>query len=399
MSSLSRPRLPSTPTPVTPAPTSPSAEALRLEPGQRALVGTGVRIALPEGHVAFVVPRSGLATKHGITIVNAPGTVDAGLPRRDQSHTLEHRRRARFDIAPGDRIAQLIVMPVPRARFIPVESCPTAPRRRRIRIDRLPGGHSPAADERQRVLAGNSPRPKRRKRRSQRMTDATPDDAEETTAATVSADRAQTGPFDKSEANPVRPYIDLGGIKILPREGRAEHLGCRGLDGLVRRRDPVVRHAVPGVAGIFSGMRSRGGMGDPPRTTTMERKRSSTLAAASTSDVAYPPMTPRRNQRGPSTPMKRARRLPAEPSAPARTGTSASSSAPSGPSRSSTRPPCWRICWGSARASPPRDRSSGAPRTAAPAGSTRRSPGRRRRCAWSAPRPRGGDSGPRAAGS
>ena len=55
-----------------------STEALRLEPGQRALVGTGVRIALPDGYVAFVVPRSGLAARHGITIVNSPGTVDAG---------------------------------------------------------------------------------------------------------------------------------------------------------------------------------------------------------------------------------------------------------------------------------------------------------------------------------
>ena len=55
-----------------------AAESVRLAPGQRALVGTGVRIALPEGYAAFVVPRSGLAAKHGITIVNAPGTVDAG---------------------------------------------------------------------------------------------------------------------------------------------------------------------------------------------------------------------------------------------------------------------------------------------------------------------------------
>ncbi|MDO9398218.1 MAG: dUTP diphosphatase, partial [Herbiconiux sp.] len=55
-----------------------SSEALTLEPGERRLVGTGVSIALPDGFVAFVVPRSGLAVKHGITVVNAPGTVDAG---------------------------------------------------------------------------------------------------------------------------------------------------------------------------------------------------------------------------------------------------------------------------------------------------------------------------------
>ncbi|WP_187289918.1 dUTP diphosphatase, partial [Microbacterium sp. B24] len=60
-----------------------SSESLRLEPGARALVGTGVRIALPDGYAAFVVPRSGLAAKHGITIVNAPGTIDAGYRGED----------------------------------------------------------------------------------------------------------------------------------------------------------------------------------------------------------------------------------------------------------------------------------------------------------------------------
>ena len=65
-----------------------AAEAVRLEPGQRALVGTGVRIALPDGYAAFVVPRSGLATKHGITIVNSPGTVEArATAARSRSHS------------------------------------------------------------------------------------------------------------------------------------------------------------------------------------------------------------------------------------------------------------------------------------------------------------------------
>ncbi|GAA3903132.1 dUTP diphosphatase [Microbacterium invictum] len=101
-----------------------AAEAARLEPGQRALIGTGVRIALPDGHVAFVVPRSGLATKHGITIVNSPGTVDAGYRGEIKVTLLNTDSEAAFDIAPGDRIAQLIVMPVPRANFIPVEELP-----------------------------------------------------------------------------------------------------------------------------------------------------------------------------------------------------------------------------------------------------------------------------------
>jgi dUTP pyrophosphatase len=105
-----------------------AAESVRLEPGQRALVGTGVRIALPEGYVAFVVPRSGLAAKHGITIVNAPGTVDAGYRGEIKVSLLNTDAENAFDVNVGDRIAQLIVMPVPRARFIPVETLPESVR-------------------------------------------------------------------------------------------------------------------------------------------------------------------------------------------------------------------------------------------------------------------------------
>jgi len=105
-----------------------STEALRLEPGERALVGTGVRIALPDGYAAFVVPRSGLAAKHGITIVNAPGTVDAGYRGEIKVALLNTDSRTAYDIAVGDRIAQLIVMPVPRARFVPVDVLPESPR-------------------------------------------------------------------------------------------------------------------------------------------------------------------------------------------------------------------------------------------------------------------------------
>lgn len=105
-----------------------SAEALRLEPGQRALVGTGVRIALPDGYAAFVVPRSGLATKHGITIVNSPGTVDAGYRGELKVTLLNTDADEAYDIAVGDRIAQLIVMPVSRANFIPVDELPDSVR-------------------------------------------------------------------------------------------------------------------------------------------------------------------------------------------------------------------------------------------------------------------------------
>ena len=105
-----------------------SAEALRLAPGQRALVGTGVRIALPDGYAAFVVPRSGLAAKHGITIVNAPGTVDAGYRGEIKVALLNTDATEPYDIAVGDRIAQLIVMPVPRVRFLPVQELPDSVR-------------------------------------------------------------------------------------------------------------------------------------------------------------------------------------------------------------------------------------------------------------------------------
>ena len=105
-----------------------AAESLRLEPGQRALVGTGVRIALPDGFAAFIVPRSGLATKHGITIVNSPGTVDAGYRGEIKVTLLNTDTEHAFDIAVGDRIAQMIVMPVTRAQFVPVETLPDSVR-------------------------------------------------------------------------------------------------------------------------------------------------------------------------------------------------------------------------------------------------------------------------------
>ncbi|GAA1526685.1 dUTP pyrophosphatase [Microbacterium ginsengiterrae] len=98
-----------------------AAEAVRLEPGERALVPTGVRIALPDGYAAFVVPRSGLAAKHGITIVNSPGTVDAGYRGEIKVSLLNTDSSSAYDVAVGDRIAQLIIMPVTRANFIPVD--------------------------------------------------------------------------------------------------------------------------------------------------------------------------------------------------------------------------------------------------------------------------------------
>lgn len=98
-----------------------AAEAVTLAPGQRHTVPTGVSIALPDGFAAFVVPRSGLAAKHGITIVNSPGTVDAGYRGEIRVTVLNTDSSMPYDIAVGDRIAQLIVMPVTRAVFVPVD--------------------------------------------------------------------------------------------------------------------------------------------------------------------------------------------------------------------------------------------------------------------------------------
>jgi dUTP pyrophosphatase len=105
-----------------------STDDVVLKPGQRATVGTGAAIALPDGFAAFVVPRSGLAAKHGITIVNSPGTVDAGYRGEIRVTLLNTDARESYTISEGDRIAQLIVMPVSRARFIPVERLPGSDR-------------------------------------------------------------------------------------------------------------------------------------------------------------------------------------------------------------------------------------------------------------------------------
>lgn len=101
-----------------------SAEAMVIAPGERATVGTGTAIALPDGYAAFVVPRSGLAARHGITIVNAPGTVDAGYRGEIRVTLLNTDRTEPFEIEPGDRIAQLVVWPVARARFVAVHDLP-----------------------------------------------------------------------------------------------------------------------------------------------------------------------------------------------------------------------------------------------------------------------------------
>ena len=104
-----------------------SSESLTLEPNERRLVGTGVSIALPDGYVVLVHPRSGLATKHGITILNAPGTVDSGY-RGELKVTLFNASKEPFEVVKGDRIAQLVVQEYTKASFALVESLPGSER-------------------------------------------------------------------------------------------------------------------------------------------------------------------------------------------------------------------------------------------------------------------------------
>lgn len=101
-----------------------AAEDTLLLPGARATIGTGVAVALPTGTVGLVVPRSGLAARHGVTIVNAPGTVDAGYRGEIRVTLLNTDADRPFPIAVGDRIAQLIVLPLPTVRFVPVVALP-----------------------------------------------------------------------------------------------------------------------------------------------------------------------------------------------------------------------------------------------------------------------------------
>ena len=105
-----------------------SVEHAIIDPGERRLVETGLEVAIPPGHAGLVVPRSGLAARHGITVLNAPGLVDA--PYRGQVGVvlLNTDRERAFEIRPGDRIAQLVVVPVAEPEPVAVEALEPSPR-------------------------------------------------------------------------------------------------------------------------------------------------------------------------------------------------------------------------------------------------------------------------------
>ena len=101
---------------------------LTLAPGERALVPTGLAIALPDGYVALVHPRSGLAARHGLSIVNTPGTVDAGYRGEIKVMLINHDPAEPIELRRGDRIAQLVVQRFERARFVEVGELPDSVR-------------------------------------------------------------------------------------------------------------------------------------------------------------------------------------------------------------------------------------------------------------------------------
>jgi len=105
-----------------------ACERVELGPGERATVGTGLAVAIPEGHAGFVQPRSGLAARHGITIVNSPGLIDAGYRGELRVVLLNTDSRERFTVEPGMRIAQLVVVALPELELLEVDELPASER-------------------------------------------------------------------------------------------------------------------------------------------------------------------------------------------------------------------------------------------------------------------------------
>ncbi len=105
-----------------------ACERVELDPGERALVPTGLAVAIPEGHAGFVQPRSGLAARHGISIVNTPGLVDSGYRGELLVNLVNTDPREAFVVEPGMRIAQLVVVPVPELELVEVDDLPGSER-------------------------------------------------------------------------------------------------------------------------------------------------------------------------------------------------------------------------------------------------------------------------------
>jgi dUTP pyrophosphatase len=105
-----------------------SCEHVELAPGERATVGTGLAVAIPDGHAGFVQPRSGLAARHGIQLVNSPGLIDSGYRGEIRVVVLNSDRIAPFIIEPGMRIAQLVIVELPQIDLVEVDELPASER-------------------------------------------------------------------------------------------------------------------------------------------------------------------------------------------------------------------------------------------------------------------------------
>ena len=105
-----------------------ACEQVTLAPGERALVGTGLALAIPPGSAGFVQPRSGLATRHGITIVNTPGLVDSGYRGELRVVLLNTDPSESFTVEPGMRIAQLVILETPAVAVVEVDALPESER-------------------------------------------------------------------------------------------------------------------------------------------------------------------------------------------------------------------------------------------------------------------------------
>jgi dUTP pyrophosphatase len=105
-----------------------ACEECELGPGQRAVVSTGLAVAIPDGYAGFVLPRSGLARRHGITIVNTPGLIDSGYRGEVQVTLLNTDAAETFRVESGMRVAQLVVLAVPEARLVEVDELPATER-------------------------------------------------------------------------------------------------------------------------------------------------------------------------------------------------------------------------------------------------------------------------------
>jgi dUTP pyrophosphatase len=105
-----------------------TCEPLRLGPGERAVVPTGLAVAIPDGFAGFVQPRSGLAARHGVTVVNSPGLIDSGYRGEIRVVLLNTDREQVFVAEAGERIAQLVVLPVPEIELVELEELPESER-------------------------------------------------------------------------------------------------------------------------------------------------------------------------------------------------------------------------------------------------------------------------------